>query len=226
MNNFPLIFIILLIITMTTSTSIAANDNLISQTKQHVKDMLKDPESAQFKDVKVAINSKGEKTVCGQVNSKNSYGGYTGFKSFYVKNNNGLIYFEDDLNYKLAGCEGKNSEIEARIKIEQENLNQIVNTICFNQTQFIEDIIRNRNTVEFAYAQANVSLEQKLKSLNIEQYSLPKEEYLEGLNRIQSDPLKVKVLKKSNYLERHNALSEIRKSCWEKHEAEVRKLLK
>ena len=226
MNNFPLISTILLTITITTSTSIAANDNLISQTKQHVKNTLKDPESAQFKDVKVAINIKGDKTVCGQVNAKNSYGGYTGFKSFYVKNNNGLVHFEDDLNYKLAGCEGKNSEAETRKKLEQENLNQIVNTICFNQTQFIEDIIRNRKTVEFAYAQANVSLEQKLKSLNIEQYSLPKEEYLEGLSRIQADPVKVKTLKKSGYIVRHNALSEIRESCWEKHEPEARKLLK
>jgi len=211
MNNFPLISTILLTITITTSTSIAANDNLISQTKQHVKNTLKDPESAQFKDVKVAINIKGDKTVCGQVNAKNSYGGYTGFKSFYVKNNNGLVH---------------NSEAETRKKLEQENLNQIVNTICFNQTQFIEDIIRNRKTVEFAYAQANVSLEQKLKSLNIEQYSLPKEEYLEGLSRIQADPVKVKTLKKSGYIERHNALSEIRESCWEKHEPEARKLLK
>ena len=61
MNNFPLISTILLTITITTSTSIAANDNLISQTKQHVKNTLKDPESAQFKDVKVAINIKGDK---------------------------------------------------------------------------------------------------------------------------------------------------------------------
>ncbi len=59
---------------------------------------LKDPDSAKFGPKFSASSSGGEAiTVCGLVNAKNSYGGYTGMKpflgllsgktnSFYVKN--------------------------------------------------------------------------------------------------------------------------------------------
>lgn len=54
-----------------------------------VKEQLKDPDSAQFKDV------KGK---CGEVNAKNSYGGYTGFKRFYVSNDVAILENQDDEN--------------------------------------------------------------------------------------------------------------------------------
>lgn len=47
--------------------------------KQRIKAVLKDPESAQFKSMFVS-KSMGVPVVCGLVNSKNSFGGYSGFQ--------------------------------------------------------------------------------------------------------------------------------------------------
>jgi hypothetical protein len=46
-----------------------------------LKSSLKDPDSAKISNVKV---SAAGKTVCGLVNAKNSYGGYSGDSVFYV----------------------------------------------------------------------------------------------------------------------------------------------
>jgi hypothetical protein len=43
---------------------------------------LKDPESARFGTMRGGKNSEGVITVCGYVNARNSYGGYTGEKPF------------------------------------------------------------------------------------------------------------------------------------------------
>lgn len=40
---------------------------------------LKDPDSAKFRNVKVKWD-----TVCGEVNAKNSFGGYVGYRRFYA----------------------------------------------------------------------------------------------------------------------------------------------
>jgi hypothetical protein len=46
---------------------------------------LKDPTSVQFRDVYVAQRSvAGQPALCGEVNGKNSYGGYVGFQRFVV----------------------------------------------------------------------------------------------------------------------------------------------
>lgn len=43
---------------------------------------LKDPGSAQFRKMKVIEQSDGSKSVCGEVNAKNSMGGYVGYRLF------------------------------------------------------------------------------------------------------------------------------------------------
>ena len=68
---------ILLALTATTSF---ANQNAINIVKSTIKSTLKDPESAKFKNMRVSIINP--KVVCGEVNSKNSFGGYTGFQKF------------------------------------------------------------------------------------------------------------------------------------------------
>jgi len=55
--------------------------NLIEVTKQAVAQSMKDPDSAQFKNMAV-IDGK-TRAVCGEVNARNSYGGYVGFRQFY-----------------------------------------------------------------------------------------------------------------------------------------------
>jgi len=53
----------------------------------------KDPASAIFRNEYLVENvgENGAIGVCGQVNGKNSYGGYVGFKSYVVFGNTGLI---------------------------------------------------------------------------------------------------------------------------------------
>ena len=46
-----------------------------------VRNALKDPDSAKFRQVGVY---RAQKLVCGQVNSKNSFGGYSGFQDFVI----------------------------------------------------------------------------------------------------------------------------------------------
>ncbi len=59
-----------------------------------VQHSLKDPGSMQLQDLRVGPGkTEGSLTVCGQVNAKNSFGGYVGFRTFYamyvLKNKNG-----------------------------------------------------------------------------------------------------------------------------------------
>lgn len=53
----------------------------IAAVETAVREGLKDPQSAQFRNVKGGQNG-GSVTVCGEVNARNSYGGYPGFSPF------------------------------------------------------------------------------------------------------------------------------------------------
>ncbi|PND34823.1 hypothetical protein C1I89_10260 [Achromobacter pulmonis] len=57
-----------------------------SMAKDFVLATLKDPDSAKF---------RNQKSFCGEVNSKNSFGGYTGFKRFIAAGKD-LVVFEGD----------------------------------------------------------------------------------------------------------------------------------
>lgn len=65
--------------------------SIIKKAMEAVKYKLKDPYSAMFRNVH--ISSDG--AVRGEVNAKNSYGGYVGFKKFYCGGES--VTFEDDL---------------------------------------------------------------------------------------------------------------------------------
>lgn len=78
------------LIIFTTSTvfifvlsSIIANYISTGQITKALADSLKDPDSAQFKDIEI-YRYDGEIHACGLVNAKNSYGGYTGFELFFI----------------------------------------------------------------------------------------------------------------------------------------------
>ena len=57
--------------------------------RETIKNNLKDPDSAKFKNERMSGD-----VVCGEVNSKNSYGGYNGFKRYMVQG--GTVYFEGE----------------------------------------------------------------------------------------------------------------------------------
>ncbi|HBX8260339.1 MULTISPECIES: hypothetical protein [Klebsiella pneumoniae complex] len=65
------------------------NMNVISASNPSVKAELKDPESATFKNQIVGRDGY----VCGQVNAKNSFGAYSGFKRYVSKS--GMTIIDD-----------------------------------------------------------------------------------------------------------------------------------
>ena len=69
------------------------NEKIIEIGKKGIQEKLKDPESARFKELTVhkgETPTEGVYYVCGEINSKNSYGGYAGFTPFYAQ----VLYFE------------------------------------------------------------------------------------------------------------------------------------
>ena len=86
--------------------------NAIWAAKQAVTAALKDPDSAQFGEV-VAVSADGEAVACGSVNAKNSFGGYTGQKSFVYAA--GLLAMEGEKGFsKLWNTLCANKPIQAK----------------------------------------------------------------------------------------------------------------
>lgn len=57
----------------------------IALIRSFLDDVLKDADSAKFKDVVIWLKPGAEPvhSICGQINSKNSYGAYGGYKTFF-----------------------------------------------------------------------------------------------------------------------------------------------
>jgi len=70
----------------------SATKNEITTAKEKVIDQLKDPESARFGEIWALNGSNGHRSICGYVNAKNSYGGYTGKKMFTIASTEGVIF--------------------------------------------------------------------------------------------------------------------------------------
>lgn len=70
---------------------------------------LRDPASAQFRDVVGYALPDGGRIVCGELNARNGFGGYGGFAPFYVRMRGTEVirqYFDDSTGYgpALIGC--------------------------------------------------------------------------------------------------------------------------
>lgn len=68
---------------------IAHEQYVFFQAKADVRKQLTDPDSAEFRNLR---KLPGE-AVCGEVNAKNAYGGYVGFKHFYRFGLAGIVEF-------------------------------------------------------------------------------------------------------------------------------------
>jgi len=55
---------------------------IIAEAKTSIANELLDPQAAQFRGIHVVPGANGGRKVCGEVNGKNSYGGYVGFRGF------------------------------------------------------------------------------------------------------------------------------------------------
>lgn len=69
---------------------------LKTDAQQAVRAMLKDPESANFKDVRISAGFDF-KVVCGQVNSKNGFGAYTGYQYFVSGGTSKTTYLQEQV---------------------------------------------------------------------------------------------------------------------------------
>ena len=65
-----------------------------------VQDKLKDGDSARFRNMRYGALQKGG--VCGEVNAKNSYGGYVGFAPFVIVTRNVILISKTDGSYDGA----------------------------------------------------------------------------------------------------------------------------
>lgn len=70
----------------------ACGNKELQDVQEMVKAKLTDPESAQFRNVKAST----EDYICGEVNSKNKFGGYVGFRSFAYDKENKQFIMEDE----------------------------------------------------------------------------------------------------------------------------------
>ncbi|WP_208348649.1 hypothetical protein [Pseudaestuariivita rosea] len=70
-------------------TPIVANETTLATARNTLTVGLnfKDPAAAQFRNERVYRMATGGTVVCGEVNGKNSFGAYVGFKPYYVRLN-------------------------------------------------------------------------------------------------------------------------------------------
>ncbi|MGO2242097.1 MAG: hypothetical protein ACTH5D_10110 [Halomonas sp.] len=68
----------------------------IDKAKDAVAERLRDPSSAQFRNVKGG-ERRGLYSVCGEVNGKNAYGAYSGYERFITNNEGNVVYLESQL---------------------------------------------------------------------------------------------------------------------------------
>lgn len=66
----------------------------LAAAKEAAANNLKDPGSAQFRNVRVVMYGNS-KIVCGEINGKNSYGGYVGFVPFVASTTAATLYDRD-----------------------------------------------------------------------------------------------------------------------------------
>jgi hypothetical protein len=73
-----------------------------------VKLLLKDPKSAEFGNIRFLKSDRGNYGVCGEVNAKNSFGGYTGRSGFVVSDKDAYLDSNDELSGMLYRAVARN----------------------------------------------------------------------------------------------------------------------
>lgn len=114
-----------------------------NKTEEIVRGQLKDPSSAEFKDV------KGN---CGFVNAKNSFGGYTGFKRFYVSND--VVSFQgDDDDNSMKFDLGWIAHCERDSQLPQDEIDR-----CISFGNFAAAVIRSKQAgVSYATTSSSIT---------------------------------------------------------------------
>lgn len=66
----------------------------VKKAKETVAHKLKDPASAQFRMITEGKALNGLNAVCGEVNGKNAFGAYSGYRRFITNNSGSTVYIE------------------------------------------------------------------------------------------------------------------------------------
>ncbi|WP_143572875.1 hypothetical protein [Stenotrophomonas maltophilia] len=69
-----------------------------------VRAKLKDPAAAQFRDVRANYTEEFGVVACGRVNTKNEFGGYTGFRRFVSGGKSVILEGRDNIADAWAGA--------------------------------------------------------------------------------------------------------------------------
>lgn len=89
----------------------------IAGAKRAVSDLFKDPDSVRFRDVAIYQRYNSEQRfLCGEVNAKNSYGAYVGYKTFYATDGDVYVIADEEdrmdwINYREY-CHKKISSVK------------------------------------------------------------------------------------------------------------------
>ena len=101
----PVVGVFLILIGALTATTYAVGDTSdsrellwIEKGKTAVTANLKDPDSAKFRYVYFHIGRDNIPVACGEVNSKNSFGGYSGFQKFISAGSTDRTYLEEEVS--------------------------------------------------------------------------------------------------------------------------------
>lgn len=70
------------------------DEHAIAEARRDVAATLRDPASAQFREVRAHKQKDGTTAVCGEVNGRNAFGGYAGFQNFVT--HEGRVHILDD----------------------------------------------------------------------------------------------------------------------------------
>lgn len=89
---------------------LARQESVIAAARAPILAALKDPLSAQWRNESIKRNGK---TVCGELNSKNSMGGYVGFKRYL---SNSALYLLDDGTFSTWPTEDAGRDVPQEIK--------------------------------------------------------------------------------------------------------------
>jgi len=128
-------------------------DDPVAMTKWSLEVHLKDPSSVQYKNVGIITKKAGTKTVCGEFNAKNSYGGYVGFKYFLAPANNSFLLNTDvDMETWVKLCMTDENEakvnalrasVDAKAAAEKDEMRRVrrenIERNCAEKRQAIED---------------------------------------------------------------------------------------
>lgn len=80
----------------------ASNQQMIDEAKRAVRERLKDPESARFRNVRVTLTPNNSVWIKGEYNAKNAFGGYVGFEKFVYTTEEKHLVLESELKKNAA----------------------------------------------------------------------------------------------------------------------------